>query len=262
MNNKHTIATIISCFCLLTSCAHRTPNELTQIANLKAIKAESSVDDMRLDSVKEAAATLGAQSGLAWRMKQINEIITKASPQLNKIFNFRHLMLEHQVVPPVLITADNTVNMGGGDTLRVAEKTYAIAIGPRFASSPPNWESYLLVYYEKPERPDNTLLPKTKDEAIAWNKAIIKSWKSGIDQANQIFESNLSLLNRDYKGMLLYRMLLSQKMITPPFVAETSLGVTGSPDEIRLNDKILRITKSSSLVTDASSWKATVQNTD
>lgn len=261
MHTKRFLVFALS-LCVLASCAHRTPNELTQIANLRAIQSESTVDDMRLTAVKEAAATLGAQSGLAWRMKQINDRVTNVHESLDQIFNFRRLMLAHQVVPPVLVTADNIVNMGDNDTLRVAEKAYAIEIGPRFANSPPNWQSYLLTYFAKPEAPDTTLLPKTKEEVIAWNKTIVSSWKSGVEQANGIFRSNLARLKRDYDGMLLYKKLLAQKMITPPFVAETNLGITGSPEEMRLNDKILRITNKSTLVNDPTSWKAAIQTSD
>lgn len=257
---KYKALLLCCCVTFATGCSHRIPNELTQISNLKAPHAESTIDDLRLQSVKEAAATLGAQSGLTWRMAQINQIVSEQGESLNRIFDFRQLMLAHQVIPPVLVTADNIVNIGHDEALRVAEKTYAIVAPPKFSASPPSWQSYLLAYFPKPETPDVTLLPKNKFETEAWNSTIVKNWEIGVNQANAIFQSNLSRLKRDFNGMILYKKLLSQKMITPPFIAETNLGITGSPEEIRLNDRIIRISKTSSLVTNPEKWQSAIKS--
>ena len=56
---------------MLSGCAHRVPNELAQISNLRASANKTHMDDMRATAIKETAATLGAQSGLAWRAQRI-----------------------------------------------------------------------------------------------------------------------------------------------------------------------------------------------
>ena len=41
---------------------------------------------------------------------------------------------------------------------------YTILAGPRFVTATPTWENYLLTAYAKPDIPDNSLLPKNKEE--------------------------------------------------------------------------------------------------
>ncbi len=57
-------------------------------------------------------------------------------------------------------------------------------------------------------------------------------WFEGIDQADQIYTENLARLKRDYQGMIRYRMLLAQNMVSAPQVAHRELGVTGGGEEL------------------------------
>ena len=54
-----------------------------------------SVSKIRSTAIIETAATLGAQSGLAWRAKQINQMLLKHQEALSNVFNFRQLLLKH-----------------------------------------------------------------------------------------------------------------------------------------------------------------------
>ena len=58
--------------------------------------------------------------------------------------------------------------------------------------------------------------------------------------------------------MVLYRKLLQEKMISPPFVARTELGVTGDGNDMRINDQVLRIVELPKLQTNSKHWKAIV----
>jgi defect in organelle trafficking protein DotC len=250
----------VGCASLLGACMHRVPQELTQISGLRAKKSELDINDIRSTAIKETAASLGAQNGLAWRAKQINHILMKHEATLTNIFDFQQLLLKHHVIPPVLATSENIVNVGNDSVIRVAEKMYTILKPPRFSTATPNWQNYLLMHFKAPETPNITLLPKNKAETAVWNKYIVKSWKFGIDQANNIFGANLARLRRQFNGMVLYRQLLAQHMVTAPYVAETTLGITGNQQELRLNDRILRISNASHLITDTSSWQPTLKN--
>ena len=55
--------------------------------------------------------------------------------------------------------------------------------------------------------------------------------------------------------MVLYRKMLAQDMVSAPFVAKADLGVTGDAKEMRIDDRILRITAHSQLQTDSSKWQ-------
>jgi defect-in-organelle-trafficking protein DotC len=177
---------------------------------------------------------------------------------LDSIFNFNVLMLNHGVMPPVLEVGDNSLNLADPNTIRVADRTYKIVQQARFATTPPNWREYLLLPYSKPTLPDRTLLPRSPDELAVWRRGIRTGWDKGIQQAYSIFQQNMARLKRDFRGMMLYRKLLAERMISPPFVARTELGVTGDGNDMRVNDQVLRIVEAPKLQTNSKTWNAVV----
>ena len=68
----------------------------------------------------------------------------------------------------------------------------------------------------------------------------------------------MARLKRDYRGMILYRKLLQEKMISPPFVSRTELGITGDGSDMRVNDQVLRIVELPKLQTNSKGWNAIV----
>ncbi len=56
--------------------------------------------------------------------------------------------------------------------------------------------------------------------------------------------------------MILYRKLLAQNIVSPPFVSRADLGITGGGDRLRINDQVLRITAVSELKPNSKVWKA------
>ena len=85
-----------------------------------------------------------------------------------------------------------------------------------------------------------------------------KGWKNGVDQANVILEENIARVKEDFGGIILYRKLLAMNMVSPPFVSHTDLGVTGDASEMRIDDKVLRITALPVLNLNSSEWRAAV----
>lgn len=234
-------------------------DDLSDIENLSSASytdSEKTIGNIREEGLKETALTLGAQSGLAYRSKQINLSLEKKATSLNNVFNFYPLMLEHSVIPPVLIQADNTLSLSGPDALRISDKTYHIVKQASFVTSPPTWRNYIWMTFKTPELPNKTLLPRNPQEEKIWKKYINLGWQKGIKQADQIFDVNLAQLKRDYQGMLLYRDLLTKRMISQPFIAKTDLGVTGDGNGININDQVLRITATPQLQTNSKEWQA------
>lgn len=213
---------------------------------------------IRRQALEETALTIAAQSGLAWRSKQINLDLQKQAAYLDKVFDFNQLILQHNVLPPVLLEGRNTLNLADPYTIRIADRMYKIDKQARFVTTPPNWREYLSLNYAYPDSPVIGLLPKNKEERKIWNLKVTEGWQRGIEQANIIFADNLAQLKEDYNGMVLYRKLLAQHMVSPPYVAKTHLGVTGDADQMQIDDQILRITALPGLRTDSSSWKAAV----
>ena len=93
-----------------------------------------------------------------------------------------------------------------------------------------------------------------------WNFYLKRGWEDGLQQANDIFSANLSRLKRDFTGMILYRKLLAQGIITSPTISKADLGVTGDANAIRVNDEIMRITAHAALQPDSQKWNPVLTN--
>lgn len=259
MKKLLTIALILSTV-LLAACSGDDPNdprELIRIAGLSSTKVKGN-NGFRIKILKETATCVGAQAGLVWRAEEIDCLLKDQSASLEKVYNFRALLLRDHVLPPVLSEGRQSLNLPSLETVRAADQVFRIIRPPRFVTVAPNWREYLWLSFKKPEDPSASLLPKDRHEAAMWNCFVKRGWDKGIEQANAIFIANLERLNRDYMGMVLYHRLYAQNMISAPFVAKADLGVTGDEHEMRINDRIMRIAATSRLNTDHTNWHAAV----
>lgn len=254
----------------LTACAPRQQNladiDTTNLAQLQSVRVypttssskRTELSQLRVKSLKESAMGVGAQGGLAYASQLMNTSMNKDRQYLDSVYNFYGMVLSHGVLPPVLAEGDNSLNLADPSTIRVADRTYKIVQQARFATTPPNWREYLWFSFSKPELPDRTLLPRTDEEQQIWRDGIREGWTKGLEQANSIFQQNLARLKRDFRGMALYRKLLQEKMISPPFVSRTELGITGDGNDMRINDQVLRIVALPKLQTNSKHWNAIV----
>jgi len=243
-----------------------TPRENTEkagVSSLDELKQLSSkprqqvkgINSIRRRGLEDTAMGVGAQSGLAKRAGETNAMLEADAENLDNVFNFHALILNDNILPPVLTEGRTTLNQSDDRSVRVADVVYRIERQARFATAPPNWRDYLWMSYTDPEVPNHTLLPQNPEEKQIWKDAVTNGWNEGIMQANAIFNENLARLHRDYKGMILYRRLLAQNMVSPPYIAKTELGITGDSNEMHVNDQVLRITALPGLTTDSKQWK-------
>ncbi len=228
---------------------------VTKKSSPRNSKKTSKIREM---AIKETALSLGAQSGLAMRSKQIDDQLVQQTRNLDAIFDFNALILEHNVLPPVLLEGRNTLNLADTQTIRISNRTYKVAKQAHFVTTPPQWRQYLWMDFSQPEPPHPSLLPTTKEEREIWSAFIEKGWQNGVDQANTILEESIARIKEDFVGMILYRKLLAMNMVSPPYVSNTDLGVTGDGDEIHIDDKVLRITALPALNTNSDQWRAAV----
>ena len=233
---------------------------LQSMANTKVAKVGKmpSMSKIREMALKETALSLGAQSALAWRAKYIDDQLVKQSRNLDAIYDFNALTLEHNILPPVLLEGRSTLNLADDQTIRISDRTYKVAKQARFITTSPNWRQYLWMDYKQPEYPNITLLPKTREERLVWCSSVNKGWNNGVEQANTILEESIARIKEDFAGMILYRKLLAMNMVSPPYVSHTDLGVTGDGAEIHIDDRVLRITALPALNTNSSEWRAAV----
>lgn len=240
--------------------------DTTSLAGLQAMSntrtarspSRQSMGRIREMALKETALSLGAQAALAWRANLIDADLTRQARNLDTIYDFNALLLEHNVLPPVLLEGRNLLNLADEQNIRISDRTYKVAKQARFVTTPPNWRQYLWMDYKAPEYPHLTLLPQNRDERNVWCVAINQGWQNGIEQASTILEESIARIKEDYSGMILYRKLLAMNMVSPPFVSHTSLGVTGDASEIHIDDKVLRITALPALNVNSNEWIAAV----
>lgn len=253
--------------CLSLSACHNADeegtDELVKLRGYRNLTAQTAdkgeIGEIRYMGLRNAAMSLGARAALAFRSNKINALLLKNGNALDRVFNFEPLVLEHNVLPPVLIEGRNKLSQNSTDTLSLADRTYTIVEQARFITTTPNWRDYLLMHYMQPELPDKSLLPKNGKESDIWDYYVQEGWIAGIEQADVIFEQNLAKLKRDLNGMIKYMTLLAQNMVTKPYIAKTNLGVTGDKSSMTVNKRLLRITSLPELKTNMSEqWDAEV----
>jgi defect in organelle trafficking protein DotC len=253
---------LVSMSLVLAGCVNRqqdteTLSDLQQLrVNPVNAKGKSDISGIRQQALQDTAMSISARSALATQAKVINAMLEQQDRQLSQVFNFNGLLLKHNVLPPVLAEGRETLNLANDDTIRVADRVYQIVAQARFVTTAPQWREYLWMNYNKPEVPNAVLLPKNAQEKSLWDKQVQIGWTQGIQQAELIFADNMARLKRDYAGMVLYRKLLAQRMVSAPFVAKSELGVTGGGSDMRVNDQVLRITALPSLQSNSKTWKA------
>jgi len=243
----------------LSACASSGSTNTENLSDLKNMHATGRLADdsngvIRAQALQDTALSIGAQAGLTWRANQINIVLQEHSKELDQVFNFNRLMLSDHVLPPVLQTSNKTMKLDNVDTIRLSDQTYIIQSQARFVTTPPNWREYLWMNYTAPEVPPDNMLPKTVAEQKVWKQYIQIGWQQGVQQADLILRDNLARLTRDTKGMILYRKLLAQGMVSQPFVQKNMLGVTGGGESLRINDQVLRITALPQLQIDTRQW--------
>jgi defect-in-organelle-trafficking protein DotC len=235
---------------------------LTSAGN--AIATDSEGDKLRVPALRDAALSYGARGGLAFASKQINERLTRHAEDLSRTWDFSAFLIKGPsgvtVLPPVIVESKDTYEQSdAGKALRIADTYYQIVEQARFAPTAPLWHSYLLRTYSTPTPPPDELLPKSDKEREAWKTYVREGWERGVKQADDIFQSDLRRLERDFVGMVRYAQLLEQNQVTAPVIADSNLGVTGTGQDMRVNDRAMRITADPRLnVRNPQDWQAPV----
>lgn len=252
-----------------------------QVTPANAI-AVAEVPTIRAEALQEAAASLGARAGLARKLHEIATALERQTMVLDKTYNFMSVALSvpmnpnepatepdpakngeyAMVLPPVILEGRDSDALNGDDEMRIADRTYRIFSRARLVPvdkktgkpAVSNWRDYLIFSFQEVQMPHPSMLPKNDAEKTIWNEWIQKGWRDGEEQGVQMFEAGLARLNRDFKGMLNYRLAFAQGLVSRPMVAGVNMGVTGGGQEMRVNDRVVRITDHSSLIPEPAHW--------
>jgi defect-in-organelle-trafficking protein DotC len=214
---------------------------------------------IRADAMREGALSYGARGGLASRTFEIQRRLAEYDLSMSKTYDFNRLLIAEAsgllVEPPVVSEADRAVIVkAGGQTAAVADRVYRINHIARIVTSSRNWRLYLERDWGVVDPPPDVLLPRTEEERAIWRDYVKKGWDEGVKQAEEIFEADLDRMSADYVGMIRYRELLAQKMISPPFTLADDRGVTGGGSEMRVGDRGVSITGQSQLNPRSGEW--------
>ena len=244
--------------------AEEQPIELEDIYAYEAVDEEIQNEtlpfDIRAEALKEAAISFGARGGLAKRTYEIRQELDLRKRYLNKVFNFSQLLISAPsgllIEPPVVTESMNSMLIDiDGQTAAVSDKIYNIIRNARIVSAPRTWHIYLEREWGKVMPPPDILVPQNDQERELWVEYSTKGWEHGWQQANDIFKKDLARLESHFQGMIRYRMLLAQGMISPPYALQVDRGITGGGDEMRIGDRAVQITGVPELMTGAKSWK-------
>lgn len=239
------------------------PYELSTLQELAAEIDDEAISPVLFEALRDSAMALGAQAGLARRSFQINAMLDRHEVELNGIFQMQRLAIAIPngsiVMPPVVTeSSDNYRVSDDGQVASAAAKIYRILSPGRIVSVMPNWRDYLVRSWKEVEMPPAELLPKTADERAVWRRYVAEGWKEGVGQAESIFESDLNRLERDVEGMVRYRSLVAQGIISEMYFASADRGVTGGGNELKIGDKVVRITVPARLNEQANTWTPVV----
>ncbi len=237
--------------------------DLDHLRNLSPESAyyseENSGLNIRHRAIKQAAQALGMQGGLYAESKFINKQLNVSASKLDQIYNFRRLIYHNNVLPPVIAHLSHSLNVSSdGDTIRLGGETYRIIKQVRFVTAPPTWRSYLWMNYQKPTLPNKVLIPTTNREHQIWQQAVDLGWRQGKQQAVQIFKSNLHRLVRDFNGMVLYKKLLLEHMISPFAVNTKNKGITGNGKQMTIDNQLWHINSKPQLQIQSKLWQPTL----
>lgn len=231
-----------------------------EVEDRKKVEEDTLPIDIRMDAIKEAAISFGARGGLAKRTYQIREELKLRSRYLDKVFDFDLLLISAPsgllIEPPIITESMNSMLVDiDGQTAAVSDKIYNIIRNARIVSAPRTWRIYLEREWGEVIPPPDILVPQNDEERDVWVEHVEKGWKHGWQQADEIFKSDLARLESDFQGMIRYRMLLAQGMVSPPYALQIDRGITGGGDQMRVGDRAVQITGVPELMTGAESWK-------
>ncbi|MDD5585655.1 MAG: type IV secretory system conjugative DNA transfer family protein [Alphaproteobacteria bacterium] len=214
---------------------------------------------IRGDALREAALSYGARGGLAHRTFEIQRRLAEQATSLSRVFDFTRLLIAGPsnllIEPPIVSEAQRAVIVnGGGQEAAVADRVYRINRVARIVTAARNWRLYMERDWGRVDPPPGLLLPKDAEERKQWRQWINEGWTAGVQQAEETFEADLDRLTNDFVGMVRYRELLAQGMISPPYALAQDRGVTGGGSEMRVGDRGLMITGPSSLIPRSERW--------
>lgn len=204
--------------------------------------------DIRHQAIRDAWLIHGAQGGLARRTFEINELLESQSDQLAEIFDIESLTLKAPsgflLLPPVITESEHTSDVNlDGQSAREIWRQYRIEQPGRLVNLTPSWRSYLIREWDEAGLPPEVLHPRDKIEKKIAARAVADGWDAGITQAEETFQNDLALLERDVKGFINYRELVERGLVDDLFVAASEPEIKQIGKTLEIGRRSVRITR-------------------
>lgn len=226
-------------------------------------EAPDTMTRLRRDSLREVALSYGAQLGNARRTWEIEKLLERRAAQLSDIYDFHRVVITAPrdagvIIPPVVARSKDAYETKGGDEASAANEYLKIVAPGRLSPVVPTWRNWLLMPQANPEAPPRAALPKDSAERDFFMNALEEGWKEGYEQADMTLEERTNSLDRDYRGMLEYRRLVSLGMMKEMAVVGANFGVTGGGDTMRIGERTVRIVGAAGFNTNQKTWRPVV----
>lgn len=241
------------------------------------------IPTIRAEAIQETAAGVGARAGMARRLRDYSISLKKQSAYLDSNYDFSKLAISvpmdaskpatkpdprsgngefAMILPAVLLDGHDADSFPTEDEMRIADHTYKVYAKSRLVpvdkktGKPvvPTWREYLDFTFPEVQMPHSSLLPKNEAEKALWNQWVQDGWRRGEMQADAMFDQGMARLKRDFHGMLKGIQANGEGRFSRPKVAGINMGVTGGGQEMRVNDRVLRIVDHEALIADPAKW--------
>lgn len=218
------------------------------------------ISDTRRQLLEEAGRTVGFRGGKAERAWELKQAMEQREGTLDRLYDFRVLISRQGWLPPVIDEAVDVAHITS-EQIRTASHVYEILQPERFVSNPPSWRRWLYagLSSEPSELADSGVVMENRAQEKIWQAAIRKGWNEGREDADHVLEANFNRLTRDYRGMLLYSLLLRQGYISAPVISEQQQTVTGDRNKLITGDRVRRVKEHAGFIPDKMQWRPVIQ---
>lgn len=214
-----------------------------------ALKEQKALGEMsgRDKVLEETAKAYGFQAGFRYQYEEILGQVERHRDKFSKIFDFRRLLIDDKVLPPVIRASGRAVKLESDTLATEVEAQYQIISQAKIVLKPPSFEDYLLAETEV-LKVSPWIKPKNKLEIERWKKTVEIGFKAGAEYAEEFFSEAMDKLISDYRGILQFKLLAKEGLVSVPILATGELGIQVGENRLALGQKIFRITLPASFI--------------
>lgn len=240
----------------------KSPPTLQEALDFPSIgtSVSKNINGMRYEALRSMGLEYGLQAGLAYQYRENIKRLDTLVDEMEKTYPFQSLMLEGNVIPPIISEVIGVFDQQSAVQIRIADKERTIIAPPRFSYAAPSYRDYFLHDFSFSTSALG-VAPKNKDEEAVWKDAVTIGYEAGREQAMKVFSDDAARLSRDFNGMRLYHQLLNAGKVTRPYVVVAHSSVTGDKNlSMKEGESHLEISVAPEFVMDSSNWKVNVSS--